>query len=333
MSQPPSGADLASLDLDLVVSTVRGHTGLTGKRPLAGLRPFVDTSDPVHGPGDNGAVVEVGSSRVIVCGEAISPPFVAADPYGAGVAAVLANVNDVAAMGGIPRAIVTTLVGPPEVTTKVMEGLRDASRMYDTPLVGGHLTERPGDTALSAFAIGEAERVLSMAHVHPGQTVLFACSLDGQMRADFPFFTSIERQGPRLARDVRLLAEVASSGLAVAAKDVSMAGPLGSLAMLLEFTRCGAEIDLERLAFPPDTDPLRWLISFPTYAFWLLAESTTVEACTALFGANGLVCTAVGTVDATGQLIVSHRDERRTLLDLARESVTGLWDDRRPGHP
>ena len=52
------------------------------------------------GPGDDGAVVEIlGGRSVVVCGEAIHPPFVAADPHGAGMAAVLANVNDLAAMG------------------------------------------------------------------------------------------------------------------------------------------------------------------------------------------------------------------------------------------
>jgi hypothetical protein len=316
-----------ALDLDAVVATVRGHAGLTGKQPIAGVRHFVDASDPIHGPGDDGAVVEIASSHVVVCGEAISPPFVAADPYGAGFAAVLANVNDVAAMGGVPRAIVSTLVGPAEVTSEVMRGMREASVVYDVPLVGGHLTQRPGDTSLSAFAVGEAECVLSMANVEAGQAVLFACSLDGEMRADFPFFTSIERQGPRLARDVRLLARVAADGLAVAAKDVSMAGLLGSLAMLLEFTRCGAEVDLERLPFPAGTDPLRWLVAFPTYAFWLLAEPAAVEACRRVFEAHELACGVVGTVDGTGQLVVKHGAERRTLLDLRREPVTGLWAD------
>lgn len=344
MSDPPAGldADVTSdavdhkldldaldhtLDLDAVVATVRGHAGLTGKLPLNAIRPYVDASDPLHGPGDDGAIVEIDSRQVVVCGEAMSPPFVAADPYGAGLAAVLANVNDVAAMGGVPRAIVSTLVGPREVTSRAMEGMREGSRLYDVPLVGGHLTERPGDTSLSAFAVGDAEQVLSMANVRPGQTVLFACSLDGRMRPDFPFFTSIERQGPRLARDVRLLARVAADGLAVAAKDVSMAGALGSLAMLLEFTRHGVEVDLARLPYPTATDPLRWLIAFPTYAFWLVAEPEHADACCRLFEEHQLVCAAVGTVDAGGELAVRLGAERRTLLDLRCEPVTGLWHD------
>ncbi len=315
----------SGLYLDSIVAAVRQHNGLTGKRAIAAVRAFMDASDPVHGPGDDGAIIEIGGQHVVACGEAISPPFIKADPYGAGIAAVLANVNDVAAMGGIPRGLVNTLVGPREVTTEVLRGLRDGAKMYDVPIVGGHLAERAGETSLSAFAIGHAERVLSMANVEPGQTILFVCSLDGHMRPDFPFFTSIERQAPTLARDVRLLAEVAASGAAVAGKDVSMAGPLGSLAMLLEFKRHGATIDMGRLPMPANTDPLRWLVSFPTYAFWLTVEPSRATECAAVFESKGLICARVGEIARGGDLSLVDGASRRVLLDLTKESVTGLW--------
>ncbi|MGI9327983.1 MAG: AIR synthase related protein [Pseudomonadales bacterium] len=322
MSMP---THVSSPFLDDVVDAVRRHNGLNGKQVIASIRRFVDPTNPVHGPGDDGAIVQIGDQHVVACGEAISPPFVSADPYGAGVAAVLANVNDVAAMGGVPRGIINTIVGPREVTTEVMRGVSDATQMYDIPIIGGHLTERDGETSLSAFAIGHAERVLTMANIRSGQTLLFACSLAGQMRPDFPFFTSIECQRTTLARDVRLLAEVAASGAAVAAKDVSMAGSLGSLSMLLEFKRCGANVDMRKLPMPANTDPLRWLVSFPTYGFWLTAVPETVAECCAVFESKGLVCARVGeTVDGS-ELTLIDGDCRRVLLDLNEESVTGLW--------
>jgi selenophosphate synthetase-related protein len=311
--------------LDQIVAAVRQHAGVTGKRAIAKVCEFVDASDPVHGPGDDGAIVEIGERQVVVCGEAISPPFVQRDPYGAGIAAVLANVNDVAAMGGVALGLVNTVVGPPETTAEVLRGLREGAKMYDVPIVGGHLTERLGETSLSAFAIGHAERVLSMANVREGQALLFACSLNGEMRQDFPFFTSIEGQRPTLARDVRLLAEVAASGAAVSAKDVSMAGPLGSLAMLLEFRRLGAELDMRKFPMPANTDPLRWLVSFPTYAFWLTAEPERAAECAAAFESKGLICARVGDIVGSGELTLVDGDCRRVLLDLITESVTGLW--------
>ena len=74
---------------------------------------------------------------------------------------------------------------------------------------------------------------------------------DGAMRADFPFFRSFDERGDALAGDVRLLAAVAATGACVAAKDVSMAGLVGSLAMLLEWSRLGVTVDLDAVPRPP----------------------------------------------------------------------------------
>jgi uncharacterized protein len=323
MTSPPLLRTEAPLD-DLVAA-VRSHTGVSGKSAIARVRTYIDTSDPVHGPGDDGAVVELDGSSAVVCGEAIAPAFVRKDPYGAGIAAVLANVNDVAAMGGVPKAIVNTVVGRDADVSEVLRGMRDAASMYDVPIVGGHLTQADSDASLSAFALGQVWRPLSMANVRPGQTVLFAACLDGTMRADFPFFTSIDQQSATLARDVRLLAEVADTGAAVAAKDVSMAGALGSLAMLLEFTRHGARVDLDRMPYPAETDPLRWLLAFPTYGFWLTTPSDRAADCQAVFHQHGLTCEQVGQVTESSHLTIASGGNEAILVDLATETVTGLW--------
>jgi selenophosphate synthetase-related protein len=322
----PAPAAVQSLPrVDDVVAVVRRHAGVSGKGAIAQVREFVDTSDPLHGPGDDGAVVRLDGASAVVCGEAIAPAFVRQDPYGAGIAAVLANVNDVAAMGGVPKAIVNTVVGRDAEVTEVLRGMADAAKMYDVKIVGGHLTRADADTSLSAFALGQVHSPLSMAHVRPGQAVLFAACLDGTMRTDFPFFTSIAEQSATLARDVRLLAEVADDGSAVAAKDVSMAGALGSLAMLLEFTRHGAFVDLRRMPVPAGADPLRWLIAFPTYAFWLTAPADRVADCAAVFERHGLVCAEVGQVTEGSRLTVGDGEHEAVLMDLATETITGLW--------
>ncbi len=317
--------EIRGYTLDEIVDAVRSYAGVSGKRPIGAVRRAIDTSDPVHGPGDDGAIVEIGDRSVVVCGEALSPPFVEADPYGAGIAAVLANVNDVAAMGGIPLGIVNTLVGPAEVTGEVMRGMVDAAEMYAVPLVGGHLTERDGPTSVSAFAVGDSPNVLSMANVAPGQVILLAAFLDGTMRDDFPFFRSIEEQRHRFAADIRVLADIGARRLAVAAKDVSMAGPLGSLAMLLEFRGLGATVDLDVLPVPDATDLLSWLICFPSYAFWLTCEATTADACIDAFHTADLVCVAVGHVNDGSVIELAAGGDRRTLIDFSRDAVTGLW--------
>ena len=122
--------------LSTLVDTVRRHNGVTGKKTISQANRFVMAGDPIHGPGDDGAVIDIAGQLVIGCGEAISPPFFNSDPYGAGVAAILANVNDVAAMGGVPKGIVNTIIGPKSKTDKAMQGMQGQMGMQNMQMMG-----------------------------------------------------------------------------------------------------------------------------------------------------------------------------------------------------
>ena len=177
-------------DLPDLVKLIRDSPGVRGKSAIGLVSEVFAGADWVSGPGDDGAVVEDAGVSLVVGGEAILPAFVAADPYGAGIAAVLTNVNDLAAMGARPLAIVDTVTGPEPVARRILEGMRWASALYRVPVVGGRLTITDRGPSLSAFGLGRTERPLSARSAAPGQTLVFAACLDGQMRADFQFFPS-----------------------------------------------------------------------------------------------------------------------------------------------
>jgi len=317
-----SGADD---DLDALVRAVREAPGLRAKAALRLVTEVLGGSDWLGGPGDDAAVLEVGGARVVAGGEALWPPFVEADPRGAGIAAVVANVNDLCAMGARPLAILDTVVAPEPLARLALEGMRDAAALYRVPVVGGHLTIRDGPPAISAFGIGEVRaEVLSSRRVEPGQEVLLACSLEGSMRADFPYFSSLGERGERIAGDVRLLPALAEEGICAAARDVSMAGVLGSLAMLLEPTCCGATVDLDALPRPASVPLRTWVAAFPAYGFLLCAPPESAAACRERFAARDLACEVIATVDGSGELRVRRSGGERLLLDLRREPVTGL---------
>lgn len=314
----------AATSLDAVVDAVRAYPGLRNKSAIGLVTEALGPSDWVTGPGDDAAAIPaLGAAgfKVVACGEALLPRFVHADPYGAGIAAVLCNVNDVAATGGIPLGIVDTLVAAPEVAREALRGMRHASDLYDVPILGGHLTPHDGEPALSAFAVGTASEVLSVTHVRAGQSLVFACALGGAMRPDFPFYAAFEQRGSRCAGDVRVLAEVAQTGACVAAKDVSMAGTVGSLGMLLEYSGLGAVLDLDALPRPADIPLADWLNCFPSFAFLMCVPPGLEDSCTAPFTARGLEAAAVGRIDKSGKVTLALGGQTRVALDVA---VTGL---------
>jgi selenophosphate synthetase-related protein len=311
-------------DLSALIHRVRTHPGVAAKAEIGLVSDVFGSTDWVAGPGDDGAVVEAGGAFLVVGGEAILPSFVAADPHGAGIAAVTTNLNDLAAMGAWPLALVDTVTGPRPVIQQVLEGMRWAAGLYQVPVVGGHLTVTQGPPGLSAFGLGRSDRPLSARAAEPGQSLVVAACTDGTMRADFPFFPSFDERGERLAGDVRLLAEGASAGWVAAAKDVSMAGLVGSLAMLLECNRLGVTVDLDVLPVPAGVSLEQWLCCFPCFAFLLCVPSGQEKRCLDAFAARGLAAALAGTVDDTGLLRLRLKDQVATAFDLGTESVTNL---------
>jgi uncharacterized protein len=311
--------------LEEVVSAVRTHPGWTGKAAIGIVRDVLGPSNWREGPGDDGALVAAGAETVVACGEAILPAFVERDPRGAGIAAVVTNVNDVAAMGAVPLAIVDTIVADQETSRLVLDGMRYASELYDVPIVGGHLTPNAERKALSAFAVGRCPGPpLSATNVTPGLELALLVCLEGTMRDDFPFFPSFEERGGELAGDVRLLATVAETGACVAAKDVSMAGLLGSLAMLLEPTRGGVTIDVDAIPRPDGVALLPWLTCFPCFAFLVCSAPDGATEAADRARARGLTYAPLGTIDATAVLALRAGDQVVPVVDLRQEGVTGL---------
>jgi hypothetical protein len=303
---------------------LREHPGLLGKSVIGMVSEVFGPADWLGGPGDDGAAVPMGGTNVIACGEALWPPFVARDPFGAGVAAVLTNVNDLAAMGARPLGIVDTVVAEEDVARRVLQGIRHACEIHAVPLLGGHLTRHVGEPSVSAFGIGVAAHPLSVMNIRPGHRLVVACATEGDMRTDFPFFRSFDVRREKVAGDVGILAEIADDGSCVAAKDVSMAGLVGSLAMLLEHGRYGVTVDLDRLPRPAGVPLGWWLTCFPSFGFLLCVPPGREADCVRPFRQRGLEAAVVGEIDGSGQVALRRGPDRATVIDLSTSTVTGL---------
>ena len=315
-----------STELTELVQRFREHPGLRSKAWLRLVSQTFGETDWSNGPGDDAAVLETGEGHLLAAGEAIFPPFVEADPFNAGVAAVVANVNDIAAMGGTALGLLDTVVASETLARRVLEGIRRATDIYGVPVVGGHLSVMEGPASVSALVVGRATRVLAANNVASGQLLLAACCTKGKMRNDFPFWSSLSEQQQTLADDIAILPAVAEAGACVAAKDVSMAGFLGSLAMLLEPTRAGATVELDLIPRPAGVPLNDWMLTFPSFAFLLCVPPSQGSACRKAFADRDLDCEVIGEITGSGLLVGRLGGEHATFFDLNQEGVTRLRD-------
>jgi selenophosphate synthetase-related protein len=306
-------------DLDALAAAVRSSPGVLGKRDLA----LVNRLDP-RLDGDDAALIPHGDGFLVVCGEAISPPFLRADPFGAGSAAVVTNVSDVRAMGGRPLGLVDMLVSPDrEHAAAVLDGIAWAAERLGVAVVGGHLT-LGHEPALSASCTGFAHAPLRAHAARPGDALVAAFAVDGRWMSDTaPFWTALHDRDPaQLRSDGDALVEVAERGLAHAARDVSMPGVAGSLLQMIEGAGCGATLDVTALPRPAGAPLERWLIAFPSFGF--LLATAQPEATCRVFTERGLAAAACGGFDATRSLRLAAGGASRTVWDLAERPLTGL---------
>jgi uncharacterized protein len=306
-------------DLQALAAAVRDAPGLRGKLDLALVERF-------GGDGDDAALIPHGDGFLVTCGEAMSPPFVLADPFGAGAAAVVTNVSDVRAMGARPLGVVDMLVAPDAgFATTVLDGIAWAADRLGVPVVGGHLTLGHAP-ALSASCTGFTRAPLRASAARPGDVLIAAFATDGRYMSDAaPFFTALHDRDPeRLRTDGDALAEIAEQGLAHAARDVSMPGTAGSLLQMIEGAGTGATLDLDALPKPDGARLERWLLTFPSFGFLLAAPRAHAEAVVDAFTRRGLAAAVCGAFDATRALRLTAGGADALVWDLRATPLTGL---------
>ncbi len=275
--------------------------------------------------GDDTAAIADGDGYLLLAIEGLLEAFVRDEPWFAGYSAVMVNLSDVAAMGGRPIAVVDALwSASAERAIPIWEGMRAASTAYGVPIVGGHTNVRSEGDRLAVAVLGRAERLMTSFDARPGDELLYAVDLRGAYFEPYPFWNcSTNAPAERLRSDLALLPTLARNGDCTAAKDVSNAGLLGTLLMLLECSGIGAIVQLERLPIPPGVALERWLASFPSFGYILAVAPEASARVRRHFQLNGIACETIGTCDVGTRLTVTHADEREIFWDFATSPFTG----------
>lgn len=328
------------IDLAALLERLRNTPAMAAKKAVQNaartlLVPPSDQDDPYALPGDDTAAVRCGNHYQLLAIEGMLPAFVANAPWFAGWSAVMANVSDIAAMGGRATAVVNAYWHHDgAAAAEMLRGLRDACERYGLLLAGGHTNLAPGNpTALAVAITGIAQSLLSTLHVRPGQLLATVVDLDGQWHPRTAYWKAFEhKDAGRLRRQLDLLPQLAEDGLLLAARDISNAGLLGSLLMLLEATGCGASLDLDTLPRPADGDLERWLLAFPSFGFLLTLDEAHWPEVQARFAAEGLVAAPIGVIDGSGCLRVRTGVEQSDFWDFAQSPFTGLCAPVSPFH-
>lgn len=298
--------------------------GLPEKPAVAGAgRAYSSLQD--HPVGDDCAAIPDGDGYLLLATEGYLNDFVASQPWFAGYCGVMVNVSDIYAMGGRPIALVDALWsdGAPQAKP-ILEGMATASQVYGVPVVGGHSNLRNDRPQLSVAILGRAQKLLSSFAAKPGQQLLAAIDLRGHFREPYLWWDASTGAPPeRLRQDLEILPSLAETGLCASAKDISNAGVIGTLLMLLECSGLGGTIDIEAIPRPQAIGMDRWLRCFPSFGFVLSVDSKNSAAVIERFSQRGIACAVIGITDASRKMRLALGDEQQMLWDLNEQPLTG----------
>jgi len=267
-------------DLECLVQRLSQLEGLLGKRDIqlpASL--FAHNPFPELGAaaalGDDAALLPAVPGPLLLACEGLHPQLVAEDPWFAGWSAVLVNLNDIAAMGGRPLALVNSIWSQgPEPAQALLEGMGFACAKFGLPMVGGHTNLQSPYTALSVAVLGTAPGpVLSARLARPGHICCLLANHQGAFHRHYPFWDAATQADPgRLRAHLELLVQLAGAGVVQAAKDVSMGGIAGTAVMLAEAAGCQLQLDLDAIESPPGVALEAWLTCFPSFGYLLVID-------------------------------------------------------------
>ena len=184
------------MDLEELAEGIRNFEGVTRKKPIEDIVSIFRAVRPEYKNvivdfGDDAAVIDIeGDDVLLFAADGIWGKLLDASPWWAGYGAVVVNVNDIAAMGGRPLAMVDIASANSSLACKgLMEGLAEGVRKFGVPLVGGHLHPDTSYTSLSVAILGivKKECVIRSDTAKPGDLVVAAYDLDGKIGPNSPY--------------------------------------------------------------------------------------------------------------------------------------------------
>lgn len=319
------------MDLQGLVDGIRTYPGVTRKKTISeviSFFQFLPNKNVLASYGEDAAVIKFNDDVLLLAADGIMESLMKASPFYAGYYAVLVNLNDISAMGGIPLALVDIISMKDEkVCSQVMKGMENAVEKFGVPVVGGHTHPDCAYNAIDVAVLGTARQdsVIYSHSAMEGDDIVFAMDLEGFFPASLPFAwdTTTKKDGDTCRRQMLIMNEIGKKHLVRSGKDISNPGSIGTLGMLLETSGKGGVVNIEDIPRPDNVDLTQWIKAYQGCGFAVTCDPRNSQEVKEMFAGVGVTAAVVGKVDGTRQLVVREGKERAVLFDFASDKITG----------
>jgi len=319
--------------LDEILKLLMSFDGISRKFVLPSiidklrLESFYGNSP--HGLGEDSAAIGTESDEyVLLTTDAIVEDLCLNYPRAAGFNAVLANMMDIYAAGGTPTSFAVALsYSDPEIGEALLDGLINGSQTFRVPIVRGHTNPRSSSTYVVGSATGTVMKnnLLTAGGAETGNTLVLLYDKIGQRGESYTLgWDSVtDRPSDEVIKRLSVMNELAREHLLTAAKDVSVAGVIGTAGMMLEYSGCGGTLNLDSLdsSRPADIPLEDWIRMFISLGFLVAIPEHNLSKVERIAEKHGLSITVIGHADASKAVKLKLADDEVVFFDFSDGGV------------
>jgi selenophosphate synthetase-related protein len=277
---------------------------------------------------DSAAILTEYDEYVLLTTDGIVEDLCLNAPRAAGFNAVLASMMDIYAAGGTPTSFAVALsYSDPEIGAALLDGLINGSQTFRVPIVRGHTNPSSSSTYVVGSATGTVRKdnLITAGGAVSGNLLLLLFDSDGHRGESYNLgWDSVTgRASEDVVLRLSVMNELADSHLLTAAKDVSVAGVVGTAGMMLEYSGCGGTLSLDSLdSSRPKEIPLEdWIRMFLSLGFLVATSEENLSEVTRVASRHKLAIAVIGHVDDSKSFKLRLGDDERVLFDFAKGGV------------
>lgn len=325
------------LNLKDICQDIRSYGGVLRKNPIGDVFSKLQNThiygSPLPNFGDDAAIIPWDGKYLLFAADGMMIKLLLYEPYAAGKAAVMVTVNDIYSMGGRPLGMVNVLAsGEIEQRDQIVQGIEKGCHKLNVPMLGGHLhpDAEKDHPSLSVAILGWSNDLIRSHLAVPGDHLMLAVDLNGRVGcwSVISWDANSGKNSKELLRRLNVLPLLAERKIVNAGKDISNAGILGTLAIMMENSGQGAIVDIRSLPKPTHLDISDWLMCFQSYGFVLSVPAEYSKLVASLFEEVEITATVVGIVTKEQKVILRHGAEEEVLFDFEKELITGIKKDK-----
>ncbi len=327
------------MDLKTLVDSVKNYEGVTRKKPIKKITNLLKDIYNISGKtilsfGDDASAIDIGDQKLLLlAADGMWGKLMEADPWWAGYCSVLVNVNDIAAMGGIPVGMVNVIsISDEKACNEVMNGIKEGAQKFGVPMVGGHVHPDTPYNALDVSIAGIVHKddVITSCDAKVGDKIIIGIDLDGRLHPKFSLnWDTTTQKSPELVQDqIKVMNKIAKKHLVTAGRDISNPGTLGTLGMLLEASGVGATVKVDKIPKAWDVGWDHWLKIYPGSGFVLTAEDGNVSECIDVLKDVNITAMAVGEIIKDKRLYITYDNQKEVVFDFEMDNIMGITEKR-----